>query len=367
MKKITNNFNKLKISNSSKNKSSLNNNESNLKLNQTQKYNKVGYVYDEFMLKHKSVVEHCECPSRIEEIFNNLEKFKKKEELNEYLISLDSQEIDLNLLEKYIDVNYLNKLKNLENEESQEGSDTFFNQFTYKASLISSGCLIKCCDMILDNKTDQITPLIGTNNTKSSNEVDVRLKTNVKSEVKIIKDIDKNNIKYAFSITRPPGHHSDNKKSTGFCFLNNVYIATKYCQDSFGIKKVAIIDWDVHFGDGTYELLKNDPTILFISLHKFNDGYFYPGTGNLEKKGEGDGEFLKLNIPWNTRNMEKLSSGIKISDDEYFYAFEMLVIPMLKEFQPEIIFVSCGFDAAEGDTLGGLDLTPIGYSYMTKQ
>ena len=304
------------------NKLSISDNKSN-----SQILNKVGYIYDSFMLNHTTPngSDHVERPARISSIYDNMINFIEKDKLQDNLIQIPSSKIKKEILEKYISKDYLEELQN-EDTESPYDCDTYFNKFTYDAALLASGCLLNCCDSVLKEK-------------KYSS---------------------------AFAITRPPGHHSNNKSHSGFCYLNNVYLAARYSIDVLKLKKVAIVDWDVHYGDGTYELLKSDPHILFISLHKYENGRFYPGNGHKTNIGEENGKYLKLNIPWNTNTHSQISQNTKITDDEYYYAFKILVIPMLKEFNPELILVSSGFDAAENDPLGGLDLTPLGYAVMTK-
>ena len=123
---------------------------------------------------------------------------------------------------------------------------------------------------------------------------------------------------------------------------------------------MCIFDWDVHFGDGTSEIFKSDPTVLYVSIHRYEDGKFYPGgkEGSELNIGEGDGQGYNLNIPFNEVGM---------GNDEYLYVWENLVFKIIQEFNPEIIMISAGFDSAEGDPLGGFKLTPIGFSYMTQR
>ena len=104
-----------------------------------------------------------------------------------------------------------------------------------------------------------------------------------------------------FAAVRPPGHHAENKgRIAGFSFINNVAVAARYAQEVYGIKKIAIFDWDVHHGDGTQRKLEDDPSILFMSLHRYDYGFFYPGdSGSVENIGKGKGEGYNLNMPWN--------------------------------------------------------------------
>ena len=166
-------------------------------------------------------------------------------------------------------------------------------------------------------------------------------------------------IKAGFAIVRPPGHHAHSEYPAGFWFYNNVALAAKYLNSKIGAK-IWIFDWDVHFGDGTSSIFLQDPSVLFISIHRYQNGKFYPGGkgGDASNIGEGDGKGYNINIPFDE---------IGMGDDEYIYVWEKLLFPIIQEFNPEYILISAGFDSAEGDPLGGFKLTPIGYAYMTQR
>ncbi|XP_033746720.1 histone deacetylase 6-like isoform X2 [Pecten maximus] len=160
------------------------------------------------------------------------------------------------------------------------------------------------------------------------------------------------------AVVRPPGHHAECTKAMGFCFFNSVAIAAKYAQNKFGIKRVLILDWDVHHGNGTQHSFYEDPSILFISLHRYDHSFFYPSStdGNHNMTGSEAGNGFNVNIPFN--------EGPK-GDAEYKAAFQQVVMPIAYEFAPELVLVSAGFDAALGDPLGGYHITPAGYGHMT--
>jgi len=144
------------------------------------------------------------------------------------------------------------------------------------------------------------------------------------------------------AIVRPPGHHAESGNAMGFCFFNNAAVAARVAQRN-GAQKVMIVDWDVHHGNGTQNIFLDDPSVLYISLHRYDMGRFYPGTGGATEVGTGQGKGFSVNIPWDYDGM---------GDDDYVAAFNHVVLPIASEFKPDLTIVSAGFDAAEGDPLG---------------
>lgn len=156
----------------------------------------------------------------------------------------------------------------------------------------------------------------------------------------------------AFCLIRPPGHHAMPSRAMGFCLFNNIAIAAKYIQSRHGIGRVAIIDWDVHHGNGTEYVFKSDSTVFYFSIHRFP---FYPGTGSEYERGEGEGRGRTLNIPftgWEGREVVLKRFADAIHGD-------------LMEFAPEFILISAGFDAYERDPIGGLGLKIEDYRRLT--
>jgi acetoin utilization deacetylase AcuC-like enzyme len=151
---------------------------------------------------------------------------------------------------------------------------------------------------------------------------------------------------------RPPGHHAESDRAMGFCLFNNVAIAARALQAQCGLDKLLILDWDVHHGNGTQHSFEDDPSVLYVSTHQFP---YYPGTGDFGETGTGRGEGTTLNIP--------MPAGC--GDAEYVGALRRILVPVAQQFAPEMILVSCGFDAHADDPLASMELSQAGYAAMT--
>jgi acetoin utilization deacetylase AcuC-like enzyme len=156
----------------------------------------------------------------------------------------------------------------------------------------------------------------------------------------------------AFCAVRPPGHHAEASKAMGFCIFNNIAMGAAYALTKKEIKRVAIIDWDLHHGNGTQHIFYERDDVLYISLHQYPH---YPGSGPAAEKGIGKGVGYTINIP--------MAAGS--ADGEYRDAFSTVIIPALTEYQPQIIFISAGFDAHRDDPLGSMNLSSEFYGEMT--
>lgn len=207
-----------------------------------------------------------------------------------------------------------------------QGRDSLYvGSMTYEASLISAGSAIETCKAVVEGR-----------------------------------------VKNAFAVIRPPGHHAEFEKPMGFCLFNNVPIAAKVCQQNYPdlCRKILILDWDVHHGNGIQNMFYDDANILYISLHVYQNGTFYPGKpdnlitpdGGMENCGAGPGLGMNVNIGWHDQGM---------GDGEYIAAFQKIVMPIAHEFDPDLVVISAGFDAADGDELGLCFVTPACYAHMT--
>lgn len=166
--------------------------------------------------------------------------------------------------------------------------------------------------------------------------------------------MDDDEMKQAYALIRPPGHHASSDQAMGFCLYNNVAVAARYALESYGLDRVAIVDWDVHHGNGTQDIFYQDKNVLFISIHEA--GYYPLNTGNAEEVGDGEGEGYNVNIPLPPAT----------GDAGYQYTFEKLVIPILEEYKPQLLLISAGQDPNGLDPLSRMMVMRPGFRYMAQ-
>ncbi|KAF8897049.1 histone deacetylase complex protein [Gymnopilus junonius] len=282
----------------------------------------IGYVYSTEMMSHFCPQGHPEKPERIEEIWKAL----FRDHLLETMKWLPLREVrkDEALLvhgedhwNKVQAIQYMSDQQRADSEEFYEQMSLYVMPGTTRAALLSCGGVVEACLAVARKE-----------------------------------------LKKTFAIVRPPGHHAEPDEHMGFCFFNNVAVAARVVQQQTSIRKILILDWDVHHGNGTQRAFNEDPSVLYMSLHRYEQGNFYPcgPFGSMTSCGEGPGLGYSVNVPWPEKGM---------GDAEYIYAFQKVIMPIAMEFAPELVIISAGFDAAVGDDLGECLVTPAGYAHMT--
>ena len=203
-------------------------------------------------------------------------------------------------------------------------ADTFTSPDTYDVACLAAGAVISAVDRVLD-------PADG--------------------ERRGLDDAQGDGPRRAFALVRPPGHHAERDRAMGFCFFNNIAIGAAHAR-ARGLSRVAIVDYDVHHGNGTQWSFYTDPAVLFISSHQFP---YYPGTGAATEIGSGPGTGFTINLP--------LAAGAR--DADYDLVYSRVAVPALRQFRPELILISAGFDAYMDDPLGGMRLTAEAFGRLT--
>jgi acetoin utilization deacetylase AcuC-like enzyme len=271
---------------------------------------RTGYVYDERYLRHDPGTWHPERPDRLMAIQKNLQESG----LTELLIAIQPYENTLEWVERLHDPDYVRRFK----EACAKGRNIFevpdcgICSESYDIALLAVGGVLAAADAVMEGKVDN-----------------------------------------AFCAVRPPGHHAERNRALGFCFFNNIAIAAVYLLEKFGLERVAIVDWDVHHGNGTQHLFETDPRVFYLSLHE-DPQYCYPGTGYRRETGKGPGQGFTLNLPFPPRS----------GDEDYLEALKKEALPRLMEFAPQFLMISAGFDAHQNDPLAHMNLSRDAYRQM---
>ncbi len=270
---------------------------------------RTGIVKDDRYLKHCVAEDHPECPERLQVLYSMLEDpdmaghFKKVTAR-----SATKKELALVHSPQY--------MKDLETTESSAftslDSDTGTCALSHEAALLAAGGLCEAVALVCSGQLDN-----------------------------------------AFALIRPPGHHAERSCAKGFCLYNNIAIAAKFAQTRLGLKRVLIVDWDLHHGNGTQHCFEKDPSVLYFSVHQRHS---FPSSGKFREVGKGDGKGYTVNLP--------LPAGC--GDGDYVLLFEKILKPIALEFSPQIVLVSAGFDNHFADPLGSMTLTPSGFAGLTR-
>ncbi|MFH2004730.1 MAG: histone deacetylase [Bacteroidota bacterium] len=271
---------------------------------------KTGFVYHEQFLEHDTGYGHPEKPDRLRAIVDHLQETGLWQKLHHLIIDAAPIEV-INKVHSQRHVQYV-KEKCEKGFTILDQGDTTVCEKSYDIALLAAGGVISAVDAVMSG---------------------------------VLKNV--------FCAVRPPGHHAESNSPMGFCLFNNAAIAARYAQDKYNIRRVAIIDWDVHHGNGTQEIFYNDPSVFYISIHQYP---FYPGSGSKSEKGEGKGEGFTLNFPM------KAGSG----EIEYLEVFCKEIIPVLDGYLPQLIIISAGFDAHKEDPLANMNLTDDTYRILTE-
>ena len=271
---------------------------------------KTGFVYGDIYLRHETGAAHPEQPERLTAIVERL----TRDGLLEKLTRIEPRPADERSLTTVHTPAHIAQLKQLyaRGDRFAGTRDTPISESSYTVAVAAVGGVLAAVDAVVAGE-----------------------------------------VRNAFCAVRPPGHHATRDRAMGFCLLNNVAIAARYVQQKHTLKRVLIVDWDVHHGNGTQEAFYDDADVFYFSVHQYP---FYPGTGSADERGTGPGEGLTLNVP--------LPAGS--GDREFQQALTDKLLPAAQQFRPDFVLISAGFDAHENDLLGGMRVTTGGFAELTR-
>jgi len=269
-----------------------------------------GFITSDTYLKHKTGSEHPESPQRLEAIINSLKSSGLWDQLYHINPTIQGETNYVNLVHP---MSYQKRF-----QDAVDMGDTFFNS----------------SDNPISNDTYMAANLA------------------VSGTIQGINTIMNGQCNNAFATIRPPGHHAEESSAMGFCFFNNVAIAARYAKSIYNMDRIVIIDFDVHHGNGTQHIFEDDPSVMYISLHRFP---FYPGTGAEDEIGRNDGRGYTINYPL----------SVHAGDDVYLDIVNNSIADKVLSYRPDLIILSSGFDAHELDPSGGMNVTTNGFNQMT--
>ncbi|CAL1298744.1 unnamed protein product [Larinioides sclopetarius] len=283
---------------------------------------KTGLIYDDRMSLHYCLWE-SEMQERPERYLSPMKKIREYGLLERcsVLPSKLATEEELQLVHTK---EYISEIKNSTATEevseweklSTKYDGVFFNSHTYECALLAAGCSLELVSAVLQNK-----------------------------------------INNGFAIVRPPGHHAMVQDACGYCFFNNVAIAAKHALENYKLKRILIVDWDVHHGQATQQIFYDDPRVLYFSIHRYENGDFWPNLreSNFDFIGGHSAQGFNINVPLNSSRQ---------GNAEYLAIFNNILLPVAHEFNPELVLISSGYDAALGCPEGEMKLTPPVYAHF---
>ena len=273
---------------------------------------RTGFVYDDKYLLHDTGEHHPESPERLKAIYKGL----SDSGLLDKLTMIAAEKANQRWIEAVHNIRYIMRFEEtcVMGLPEFDHPDNAICRDTYGVALLAVGGVLKAIDEVMAGNVDS-----------------------------------------AFCAVRPPGHHAEVDTPMGFCYFNNVAIGARYLQKEYGIERVGIIDFDVHHGNGTQHIFDQDPSVFYYSIHE-HPSFAYPGTGREFETGVANGTGFTLNSP--------VLPGK--GDDEYRKMLMQDMVPAFKQFKPEVILLSAGFDAHVSDLMSGTNLTTDGYDFVTE-
>jgi acetoin utilization deacetylase AcuC-like enzyme len=274
---------------------------------------KTGFLYDDRYLLHDTGPYHPETPDRLSVIYSGLERSG----LLSKLVRLEGSMAEMKWIESVHDKAYIARFQSVcqSGMSSFESEDNQVCYQTYDIARLAVGGILEASRLVMEGSIDN-----------------------------------------AFCAVRPPGHHAVIDHAMGFCYFNNVAIAARYLQSHWGIKRIGIMDFDVHHGNGTQAIFETDSSVFYYSVHE-HPSFAFPGTGRIFEKGSAEGEGF-------TRNYPVLPGQ---GDAEYKSIIDNDFVPLFDQFAPEVLLVSAGFDAHADDNMSGIRLSTEGFTYIMER
>jgi len=264
---------------------------------------RTGLVYDTVYLDHETG-NHPEKASRLSHTYNVL----KKAGVLENLLMIKPRPAGTDEVALVHNEEYINKVRDFSNRGGGSfGSDNSGSSGTYEAAIYAAGGTLTAIEAVLGKQVESV-----------------------------------------FALVRPPGHHATQGQAMGFCFFNNVAIGARYAVKRYGLRRVLVIDWDEHHGNGTEQIFYSDPSVLYFSVHR---DWSFPATGLADRTGQGSGEGYNINVPLPRRS----------GDADYEYVFRQILVPVAEAYRPELVLVSAGMDCHAKDPIGQMSVTSGGF------